>query len=121
MLILFSYVTSLWFSSGFASGLRTGYSSIIFHLLIWIFFPLALHLHLLLPELPARHPQTAVVGLTPLYALTVLATLLDAFLLLGRFQSIYVWTTLAAVRPPLGLLLLRLFLPIHPASKVANR
>ncbi|MFP5286432.1 MAG: hypothetical protein ACLGI9_11895, partial [Thermoanaerobaculia bacterium] len=48
VLVLFSYVTAVWFASGLASPLRESYSSVVFHLFIWAFLPLSLHLHLLL-------------------------------------------------------------------------
>ncbi|MFL6200966.1 MAG: ATP-binding protein [Thermoanaerobaculia bacterium] len=120
VLVLYSYVTSLWLASGYASGLRTGYSSIIFHLSIWAFFPLALHLHLLLPS-SLLDTRKRLWVLAPLYAATALATVLDAVLWLGPLRNAYIWTTLAAVLSSVGLLVLRLVLPIEPAAKVANR
>ncbi len=120
VLVLFSYVTALWFSSGFASGLRTDYSSVIFHLSVWAFFPLALHLHLLLPS-ALLGPRTRRWVLAPLYAVTALVTLLDAFLLLEPYRTGHIWATLAALLASAALLVLRLFLPADPAAKVANR
>lgn len=120
VLILFSYVTAIWFASGLASSLREDYSSVVFHLSIWAFFPLSLHLHLLLPN-SLLGTRMRLRLLVPLYSITLLATILDAFYLLGPFANLYVWTTLASVLLSLGLLILRLFLPIAPAAKVANR
>ncbi|HWM89870.1 MAG TPA: ATP-binding protein [Thermoanaerobaculia bacterium] len=120
VLILFSYTTSLWFASGLASPLREDYSSVIFHLVTWIFFPLSLHLHLILP--------TSLIGtrwriwlLGPLYATAATVTILDAFYLLGPFRYAYVWATFGSVLAPVVLLLLRMFLPQEPAAKVATR
>lgn len=120
VLVLFSYVTALWFSSGYASGLRTDYSSVVYHLSVWAFFPLALHLHLLLPS-ALLDPRTRLRVLAPLYAVTALVTLLDAFLLLEPYRNVHVWATFAALLASAALLVLRLFLPVDPAAKVANR
>ncbi|HWM92197.1 MAG TPA: ATP-binding protein [Thermoanaerobaculia bacterium] len=120
VLVLFSYFTAVWFASGFASVLRTDYSSVVFHLSIWLFFPLALHLHLLLPSSLLK-PRRRLWLLAPVYLAAVVATILDAFVLLGPFRHVYIWTTLAALLASVGLLVLRLFLPIGAASKVANR
>jgi two-component system, cell cycle sensor histidine kinase and response regulator CckA len=120
VLILFSYVTAVWFAAGFASSMREGYSSVVFHLVIWSFLPLSLHLHLLLPSslLSTRQRQWL---LGPLYVAMLVVTLLDTFFLLGPLSNLYLWTTLAAVLSSIGLLVLRLFLPSEPAAKVANR
>ena len=120
VLVLFSYVTAFWFASGFASALRTDYSSVLFHLSIWAFFPLSLHLHLLLPS-SLLGPRQRLWLMVPLYLAMAVATVLDAFLLLGPFRHMYVWTTLAGVLVSVGLLVLRLFLRVEPAAKVANR
>lgn len=120
ILILFSYVTALWFASGLASALHEDYSSIVFHLVVWLFFPLALHLHLILPSslLGKRWRQGLLI---PLYAAAVVVMVLDLFLLLGRFQYAFALTLIAGVLFPLVLLLLRLFLPLEPSVKIANR
>ena len=120
VLILFSYVTALWFASGYASSLRDHYSSVVFHLVIWAFLPLSLHLHLLLPDslLSSRQRRWLLI---PLYLITLAVTVLDSFVLLSPLHDLYIWTTLAAVLLSVGLLVLRLFLRIDPAAKVANR
>jgi PAS domain S-box-containing protein len=120
VLILFSYVTALWFASGLASSLRTGGAGIVFHVLIWLFLPLSVHLHLILPS-PLLRPKTRSALLMPLYAFTGLVIVLDFFYLLGPWTFAYVWTSLIAILASLGLLLLRLFLRLAPAGKVAAR
>jgi PAS domain S-box-containing protein len=120
VLVLFSYVTALWFASGLASPLHEDYSSVVFHLSIWIFFPLAFHLHLVLPSSLLTLRQRVRL-LAPLYSACILATILDAFYLLGPLGKLYVWTTLAGVLLSLGLLVLRLFIPQAPAARVATR
>ncbi len=120
VLVLFSYVTALWFASGLVSGLRTGYSSVLFHLLVWSFLPLSLHLHLILPSsLISRRNRWRFLG--TLYAAMLLVTVLDAFYLLGRFSQAYLVTTILAIVIPLGLLILRLVLPVPDAVKISTR
>jgi PAS domain S-box-containing protein len=120
VLILFSYVTAVWFASGLASSVRESYSSVVFHLFIWAFLPLSLHLHLLLPNslLSSRQRRWLLI---PLYLVTLAVMILDAFVPLSLLRYLYVWTTLLAVLASIGLLVLRLFLPLSPAVKVANR
>lgn len=120
VLVLFSYVTALWFASGLASSLRESYSSVVFHLFIWVFLPLSLHLHLLLPN-SLLSPRQRRWLLIPLYLIALAVTVLDAFIPLSPLRNLYVWTTLVAALASIGLLVLRLFLPLSPAVKVANR
>ncbi len=120
VLVLFSYVTALWFAAGMASGLRTGYSSVLFHLLVWSFLPLSLHLYLILPNsLISRRNRWRL--LLPLYAVTLAATVLDAFYLLGRFERAYLITTILAILVPLALLVVRLLLRLPAAVKTSTR
>jgi PAS domain S-box-containing protein len=120
VLVLFSYVTALWFASGMASGLRTGYSSVLFHLVVWSFLPLSLHLHLILPNsLLSVRNRWRLLG--TLYAATLLVTILDAFYLLGRFAKAYLATTILAILMPLVLLTLRLVLRVPDAVKISTR
>jgi two-component system cell cycle sensor histidine kinase/response regulator CckA len=120
VLVLFSYVNCLWFASGMASGSHAAYSAVIFHLVIWIFCPLCLHLHLILPNslLSARRRWQILI---PLYAAALLVTVLDAFYLLDDYTHAFLLTTAAATLGSLGLLLLRLVLPLETAVKVATR
>jgi PAS domain S-box-containing protein len=118
VLILFSYVTALWIASGFAA--RTSYASYVFHVAIWLFLPLAVHLHTILPSpLLGRRLQRGVQLF--FYAAALVLTLLDSLLLLQKLGYLFVWFTAAAVLLSVGLLLVRLFLPVDPATKVAVR
>lgn len=116
--ILFGYVTALWLAAGPAH--REAGSCVVFHAVIWLFLPLAIHLHLVLPE-PLLGPRKRAALLGGLYGLTVVLTVLDAFHLLDRFDYLYIWFTIAGVLLSIGLLLLRLFLPAAAAAKVAVR
>jgi PAS domain S-box-containing protein len=120
VLVLFSYVTALWFASGLSSALHANYSSVVFHLAIWIFFPLSLHLHLILPTslISARSRRLLLI---PVYAAAVALTALDFFYKLGRLAPLYGLTTLLAILLPLVLLVLRLALPVGQAVKIATR
>ncbi|MES1244928.1 MAG: ATP-binding protein [Acidobacteriota bacterium] len=120
VLVIFSYVTAVWFASGMASALHAAYSSVLFHLVVWSFLPLSLHLHLILPSslTSARNRWRL---LAPLYGATALATVLDAFYLLGPFTKAYLATTIVAIVVPLVLLFLRLVLPVAQAVKISTR
>ncbi|HEY0515093.1 MAG TPA: ATP-binding protein [Thermoanaerobaculia bacterium] len=119
VLVLFSYVTAVWIASGFAA--RTANAAFVFHTVIWFFTPLAIHLHTILPNpLLGKRLQR---GLQlALYAASAGLAGLDALLLLqGSLSYLVVWYTLAGVLVSVGLLLVRLFLPIDPATRVAAR
>jgi PAS domain S-box-containing protein len=116
VLVLFSYVTALWIASGMVSDIRLAGSGIVFHIFVWFFLPLAVHLHLILPSSLVEHRGRV---LLPLYLASVTLAVLDAFYLLRRFEHLisFVLGVLAA----LALLVVRLFLPLPPAVKIANR
>jgi PAS domain S-box-containing protein len=120
VLVLFSYTTALWFATGMASGIHFGYSSVVFHLLVWSFLPLSVHLHLILPD-SLLSPRNRLRLLAPLYAFTIATTVLDAFYLLGPFAKAYIATTILAIVVPLILLALRLVLPVPGAVKISTR
>ncbi len=118
VLILFSYVTALWMASGFAE--RTAGAAFVFHVAIWFSLPLSLHLHMILPsDLLGRRLQRGIQ--TVFYAAALTLAVLDAFLLLQRFEYSFVWYALAGVLASIGLLLVRLVLPVDPATKIAVR
>ena len=120
LLILFSYTTAIWFAAGQASFQHIDGAAVVFHLFVWFFLPLSIHLHLILPSwLGSRRAR--IVLLEPLYLLALVLSALDAFYLLGRYESLFLWTSLAGVAGSLALFILRLFLPLPPAVKVANR
>ncbi len=118
VLILFSYVTALWISSGFAA--RTAGAAFLFHVVIWFSLPLSLHLHTILPsDLLGKRVQR--VGQVFFYGVALTLSVLDFFLLLQKLEYSFVWYALAGVLLSLMLLLVRLFLPVDPATKVAVR
>jgi PAS domain S-box-containing protein len=116
VLVLFSYVNALWLASGWASARHTSGSTVVFHVFIWYFLPLTVHLHTLLPNsLLARRWRL----LIPLYAVSTLLMALDAVNRLRGFE--YLLSFLMGILLSLVLLVVRLFLPGEPAVKVANR
>jgi PAS domain S-box-containing protein len=119
MLVLFSYVTAVWIATGILQ--RTANASFVFHAVIWFFLPVAVHLHLILPgKLLGRRLQRGVQA--GLYLLSVLLSVADSLLLLeGSRHYLFVWYTLAGVLLSVLLLVVRLFLPVDPATKVAVR
>jgi two-component system cell cycle sensor histidine kinase/response regulator CckA len=120
MLVLFSYVTAVWFAAGQVSAFHAGGSAVVFHLFVWFFLPLCIHLHLILPSwLMSRRARIAV--LVPLYFSAVALSALDTLSLLGRFGSLYVLTALAGVLGALLLFGIRFLLPLPAAVKIANR
>jgi PAS domain S-box-containing protein len=117
VLVLFHYVTAIWFASGLAAGRHSAGSCLVFHFFIWLSLPLSVHLHAILP--------TSLLGrrrwmlLAPLYGLAFTLMALD-FLQLLR-PGTHLLFFLAGVALSFGLLLLRFLLPAEPAVKVANR
>ncbi|RMH15236.1 MAG: hypothetical protein D6696_21285, partial [Acidobacteria bacterium] len=49
VLVLFFHVTAVLFAAGSLSSTLLAYSSVVLHVLTWIFCPLILHVHLILP------------------------------------------------------------------------
>jgi len=124
VLVAFSYVNALWLASGLVSSSHLRGSAIVFHSFIWLFLPLALHLHLILPSsLLGRRLRRAV--LVALYTAALTLTILDACDLLQGLPGILhagpILFTAAGVLLSVGLLLLRLFLPLDTAVKLADR
>jgi two-component system, cell cycle sensor histidine kinase and response regulator CckA len=120
VLVAFSYVTAIWLASGLASFTHLRLSAVVFHASIWFFLPLSVHLHLILPSalLDRRFRRAA---LYSLYAAALLLTVADGFNVLGSIPYGPVLATAAGVLVSLALLLLRLFLPLGPAQKLASR
>ncbi len=50
VLVAFNYLTVVWAATGLFSGTRWAYSSVAFHLAIWPFLAVLVHLHLIVPE-----------------------------------------------------------------------
>ncbi len=117
--VLFSYNTSILLSSGLASGRHTGGSSIVFHFVVWLFLPLAAHLHTLLPSpLFGRWGSWT---LSPLYIASLVLAGLDAAYLLNDFPALFRLHFLGGLVLSFGLLVFRLFLPGPPATRQATR
>src|SRR5262249_31781520 len=106
VLVLFSYVNALWIASGLASEERVAGSGVVFHAVIWLFMPLALHLHLILPNALTRK-RLRIVG--PLYAVSVVVAVLDNLHLLSDLFEYYTSFTIG-VLGSFSLLLARLVL-----------
>jgi len=124
VLVAFSYVNALWLASGLVSSTCLRGSCIVFHSFIWLFLPLALHLHLILPSSLLGRPLRRAV-LAAVYTVAVALTALDAADLLQGLPGILhagpILFTVAGVLLSLGLLLLRLLLPLDTAVKLADR
>ncbi|HEX3528320.1 MAG TPA: response regulator [Thermoanaerobaculia bacterium] len=117
VLVLFSYVNALWIASGMASEIRVAGSGVVFHAVVWLFMPLSLHLHLILPSSLTEKRFRIVV---PLYAISIALAVLDSFHLLPDLFEYYLSFTIG-VLGSLALLLARLFLKLPSAVKVADR
>jgi PAS domain S-box-containing protein len=124
VLVAFSYVNALWLASGLVSSTHLRGSPIVFHSFIWLFLPLALHLHLILPSSLLGRPLRRAV-LVALYTAALALTVLDACDLLQHLPGILrggpILFTAAGVVLSLGLLVLRLLLPLDTAVKLADR
>ncbi|MBV8201952.1 MAG: response regulator [Acidobacteria bacterium] len=120
VLVAFAYVTALWLSSGLASAAHLRGSAVVFHAAIWFFMPLSVHLHLILPNSLLDGRARRAVLLT-LYATALLFAVLDACYLLNGMPYGPLLFTAAGVLASLGLLQLRLVLPLAPALKLATR
>ena len=120
VLVLFSYINAIWFAAGQIAAFHASGSSIVFHLFVWFFLPLSAHLHLILPSslLDVRMRKALLVFL---YGSAVVLSLLDSLLLLDNVRAYFFWSVLLGIAAPLVLFTARLFLPLEPAVKVANR
>ncbi|HEV7518819.1 MAG TPA: ATP-binding protein, partial [Thermoanaerobaculia bacterium] len=117
--VLFSFVTALWLATGAASARHTGGAGIVFHVVIWFFLPLAVHLHTILPSSRfSRRTRAGLLG--PLYLAALVLMVLDADPRRAMLSLAVGWA-LAAVLLSAAILLLRLRLTRDPAVKVANR
>ncbi len=117
LLVLFQYDTALWLSAGFLGDVRVAYSAVLFHIVIWLFLPLSVHLHLILPDSPFRKYHRAI--LIPLYGAALLFIITDHLFALPR--AVVSGSTLLGMAASLCLLVSRRFVPAPPATQVANR
>ncbi len=116
VLVLFLYATAMWSAAGFVSSTQMGYSSVVLRLCLLLSMPLLVHLHLVLPEPLFRRFHRPL--LIPFYALSLALALLT---FLRESQSMIFVCTLGATLSSAFILVLRLFLPSDPATRVANR
>ena len=118
VLILFSYVTAIWIVTGFAA--RTAGAAFVFHVAIWFFVPLSIHLHMVLPNnLMPKGWRWTFQGC--FYAAALGLAVLDTLLWFQKFGYLSVWYTLGGVLLSVVLLFARLVLPVDPATKIAGR
>ncbi len=117
VLVLFSYLTALWIVSGMAN--RVSGSAVVFHIVVWFFFPVAVHLHTVLPDRFVRG-RGRLVLLAMMYCLALVLAALD---FRQRLPSrLPVALTILGVLLSILLLVLRLVLPGAPAAvRVAAR
>jgi PAS domain S-box-containing protein len=118
MLILFAYITALWFSSGLASQLHRMGSAVVFHVFIWLFFPVTVHLHLVLPNGLLTRRARAIL-LSSLYLFSLVLILLDAFYFPGRLTVSPLLSVASAVVVALLILLIRFLFSTTPAERTA--
>ncbi|HXU44421.1 MAG TPA: ATP-binding protein [Thermoanaerobaculia bacterium] len=119
VLVLFSYTTAVLLASGLASSRHTAGAAIVFHAVIWLFVPLAVHLHALLPSpLFGRHRPYV---LAALYLVSLVLAALDASYRLKALPALPVIAFIVGIVSALGLLLGRLFLPAPPSVRLATR
>lgn len=117
LLVLFQYDTALWVSAGLLAFSQLAYSAVVYSFCLWLFLPLSVHLHLILPDAPFKRLHGWL--LAPLYLATVVLIVLDHLHLIPRAARLG-WALMAMVIS-LGLLVLRRFVATSPATKVANR
>jgi PAS domain S-box-containing protein len=118
-LVLFAYNTSLLLSSGLASARHTSGSKIVFHFVVWLFLPLAAHIHTLLPSpLFGRWGHWV---LAPLYLLSLALAGLDSAYLLNDFPALFRLYFLGGLVLSFALLVVRFFLPGPAAVRQATR
>ena len=117
VLLLFQFDTALWTSSGFIAFSQEAYSSVVFRIFIWLFLPLSIHLHLVLPNAPFKRFHRAI--LLPLYALAVSLVALDLLHFIPGASRLA--TTFFAMLSSLAILLFRQFVPAAAAERIANR
>jgi len=117
LLVSFNYLTAIWLAAGMASYMGVAASSLVLHAVTWLFVPVYLHLHLLVPTPLLR--QRSRYFLSPLYAIAAVLAALELFQLLP--ESAYALGLLLAIPGSLGLLVFRLFDRSFPSARLAAR
>lgn len=118
ILVLFAYNTALLLSSGLASGRHAAGAGVVFHFVIWMFLPLAAHLHILLPE-PFPGPKRNWL-LVPLYTASLLLACLDTAGLLG-INNLHILSFLLGLLVSFAFLVIRFVVPAAAAVRQAAR
>ncbi len=102
LLVLFNYVTAIWLAVGAHSFRGMAYASPLQHSLAWLWTPIYLHLHLVVPSsLLRRHWR-----ILPIYVIAIVLAILDLFQVLHG--TLYYVGLLLAFLSSLGLLIFRL-------------
>ena len=117
LLVLYQMNTAILFAAGGLSSTHAAFSLYAFHTTAWLFLPLSLHLHLVLPNplAPALHRRL----LVPAYLTALCLIAWDARVpLTGELFLPYFAIALLISA---GILLLRLALSAPPAIRLANR
>jgi PAS domain S-box-containing protein len=120
LLILFAYVTALWFSAGMASWSHIGGASIVFHVFIWLFLPVSIHLHMILSR-TFMSRRLKLVVLVPLYLGALVLIAVDALGAPSGLARVYPFTTLLAFAASFLLIVFRFLFSRAPAERTALR
>jgi signal transduction histidine kinase/CheY-like chemotaxis protein len=117
VLVAFNYLTVVWAATGLLSGIRWAYASVIFHIAIWPFMAVLVHLHLIVPE--ASFPRLSRWLVYPLYFLSAVLAAIDHYFMLPI--QVLQLTFFSAIVLSLCLLVARAFQKVSPQHQVANR
>jgi len=117
VLVLYQLNTAVFFAAGGLSFTHVAYSLYVFHVMVWLFLPLSLHLHLILPDSLGRPYHRLLLGPAYLTALALIAW--DSMVPLS--SDLFLPYAAIALLLSAGLLLLRLALPAPPAIRLATR
>ncbi|MEM1202130.1 MAG: ATP-binding protein [Acidobacteriota bacterium] len=116
VLILFYYVSALFFSAGWISYTQQALSSYITHFTAALFFPLCVHLHLILPNRSYPRLQKILPLLYGCAGVLILADVVVPY----DYRILHLLAFLGMVTS-IGLLFGRFLQPASPSVKVANR
>ncbi len=115
-LILFCLTTAVWLAAGSSSWSHAGYSWYVVHSAIWVFAPLSVHLHLILPDCPFPRLRRL---LPVAYATAAIAMALE---LSGTIREVFfLWAALVSMAASAALVIFRLVGPTAPAERQGRR
>jgi signal transduction histidine kinase len=117
LLIILSYLTTLWIATGLPSATRVADSSLVLHALSWILLPVFIHLHLIVPTPLFKHGQRYL--LLPIYIICLL--LAAAELIQALPSSVYLIGVLLAILLSISILTYRSVLSTSSAAKLSSR